>query len=548
LWIRLRSFRRQLQTNVRQRWLELLVPLLIITGLIVGGYQLLLRGARFLQAQGQLGTLLLDRTFYLGWSIIFYLLILSNIITAFSTLYRSSEVSFLFTKPLSHLTIFRTKFVENLAYSSWAILILGLPLTLAYGHVQELNLLDMALFLPLGILPYLVIATALGLSLTLAVARLTRWFRMRSIFLTLGLIGTGLFWLYFRFSQQETLLVGEAASFRALNRYLFNLAGTPFPLIPSYWFSTMLTAYARGDVAELFFFGALMITTALVAVELAEFLARRHYYPSFQILETHSTRRKRTARTLNWNPRWLPQPALGLVQKEVLQFVRTPQQWLQFLLFGFFIAVYLVNLSRADFRSFTLSPFWRTLIYLFNFGFSGFTLAALTSRFVFPLISLEGRALWTLRTAPLSLRQVFRVKFWLAVLLFFTLAEVVALVSNYYLSRDWFLTLISTLYLCLMSFALVSLALGLGAVFPQFEERNPMRITSSAGGIITIVLSLVYVGLMAGAMTATLVLWEQGALRTIGGLIIPAVILLNAAYIVLPLKWGRRSLLNLERY
>jgi ABC-2 type transport system permease protein len=55
------------------------------------------------------------------------------------------------------------------------------------------------------------------------------------------------------------------------------------------------------------------------------------------------------------------------------------------------------------------------------------------------------------------------------------------------------LTFISVL---MMSAALTSLAVGLGAIYPRFEERNPGKIASSMGGMLATVISLAYVGLM----------------------------------------------------
>jgi ABC-2 type transport system permease protein len=47
-----------------------------------------------------------------------------------------------------------------------------------------------------------------------------------------------------------------------------------------------------------------------------------------------------------------------------------------------------------------------------------------------------------------------------------------------------------------MSISLTSLSVGLGAIYPRFDERNPGKIASSAGGMLTTVISLTYVGLM----------------------------------------------------
>lgn len=543
--IRGRSIRYRLTANFRKNWLEIFMPLFIISGLVLGGHLLALRGAQFLLKQGEVGRLLLDRVFYLGWSIIFYLLIISNIITAFSTLYRSPEVNFLLTHPLDYGDIFKTKLLENLLYSSWVILVLGIPLTGAYLQAKGLSSWGWIELFPLGLVPYLLLATMAGLVIILTVIYLSRWIRLRFLFLTLGAVVWFFFWLYFRSNQQTVILTGETASFRAMSRYLFNLTRDPFPLIPSYWFTELLHRTGLWSL----FFGGLLVTTALVGWELTLWLGKRMYFTTVQVLNSH----RRQPDTGSVNPGFLKKvlsglrpPVRGLVFKDVLQFVRTPQQWIQFLLFGFFIAIYLLNLARVNIQMQALDPFWRILIYILNFGFSGFVIAALTARFVFPLISLEGKGLWILMAAPLKLRSLFMEKFWLSTGLFFVLAETVALVSNHFLGQGLKINLLATAFLILLTFGLVSISLGLGALFPQFHERNPIRIASGTGGTITILFSLAYLATTVAAFIWFLLLLEkQASFETLflAGL---GVLSFNAIVICIPLKLGLLSLVNME--
>ncbi len=547
-WLKFRAYFTHLKLDLRRKWLEILVSGSIICSMIFGAYLLLMKGAIFLRLQGEIGSLLLDRIFYLGWSVIFYLLILSNIITAFSTLYRSREVFFLLTLPLAHREIFSLKFYENLIYSSWAILLLGLPLTLAYGSIKSIPGSEIGLIYVVGLLPFLVISTALGLCLTMTVVYLSKWFRLRTVFLSLAVIFVLLFGLYLHFGRTEVVMSGEFASFRMLNRYLQNLSRVPFPFIPSNWFSQLFVTAAAAARVHFIFFAGIMLTNALLFYELSRQLAGRLYFRSFQIMEFsgRKTAPEKTVTPLHFSILQKLGPQIrGLVQKDLIQFRRTPQQWIQFLFFGFFIAVYLINLSRFDLKTSAIDPFWQRLIYLFNFGFSSFIIAALTSRFVFPLISLEGRGLWVVLSSPLKIIQLFRQKFWLSFAVFFTLAEAVSLTSNLFLSRDLPTAVISSVMLLVMSLVLISISLGFGAVFAQFDESNPIKISSGTGGIITIITSLVYVGLMVSAMGLLMWLMDTGytgvTLSVTAG-----IIALHSLLVWLPLKWGLRVLEKTE--
>ncbi len=522
---------------------------LIVIGLIFGGYRLFLSGGNFLLRQGELGEVFLDRLFYLGWSIIFYLLVLSNLITGFSTFYRSPEVAFLMTLPVDNTQIFRVKFIENLVYSSWAILILGVPLTLGYGELQNLSYLQYAIVFVSGIMPFLFIATVSASLLLMLLVYLSRFFKMKTVFFMVGLIFSGAFYLYITVSQQETTLNGGLGNFRALGRYLSNLSNTPFPFIPSYWLSRLFMGSEILVWKERLFFSALFLSTAALGWEIITYVAGKAYFRTYQIMEGQGQKTKRKALsklfTFGWPGMRIPNKAL--ISKDLVQFLRTPQQWIQFLLMGFFIAVYLINLSRGRLNLDELAPFWRTTIYVFNFGFTGFILAALTARFVYPMISMEGRSLWILQMAPFSMKRVFIEKFWFAFVVLFSITEVVALASNFFLGQQMEVSVLASIFLFLTSLALISTSLGLGAVYAQFNESNPMKISSGYGGIITVILSLIYVGLSVTALILVINLYQSNGSDVFIGAIIGFVVVLTILYTWLPLKWGFRAISAYER-
>ncbi len=503
--------RNTLRISGWRRWVELSVSVLIVFSMAYGATLLLTAGFSFLYRQGELGTVLLDRVYSLGWSVIFYLLIISNLITALSTLYKNRDVQFLWTTPIPDRTLFRLKAIDNLIYSSWAVMILGLPLAIAYGTVRHMSFLQIGVVLILGLIPFLMIASSLAQGLLLLLIRLSRWIRLRMglVIVISGIII--LFWLALKYNQTNIIVAGEIPSTRYLTRYLANLGRTPFVFLPSYWFSQGVTG------EHVIPFLTLLISTALVLWEFLGWAAQKHYYLSWQAYMTHGSprvqRRRRLKSSVIARKRSIPR---ALMLKDFRQFVRSPQQWIQFMLFMILITVYLVNLSRIHYTVSRFEGFWDRIVFLLNFGFSGFILASLITRFVFPLISLEGRMRWILFTSPATVKQVYSVKFWMSALLFFGIAEWVALLSNLFLSLGWQVQVISTVYLLIMSITLTAISMGLGAVFPQFDEANPMRIVSGVGGIIAIVVSLVYVALVVLSLLSLYSgLWVQSHVFTV---------------------------------
>ena len=197
--------------------------------------------------------------------------------------------------------------------------------------------------------------------------------------------------------------------------------------------------------------------------------------------------------------------------------------------------------------------YWRTIISFVNYAFSGYILATLSVRFVYPSISLEGPAFWSIASSPISVRRLFWEKFWIAFIIFFVIAEVIAVVSNALLAQSVTMTLLTGAGIFLMSISLTALATGLGSIFPSFEEPNPAKIASSGGGMICALVSLVYVGLSTIALaypTYHYMSYLTGQRSSFPGLEIGIaagiLIILNLAATIIPLKLGLRAIQKLE--
>ena len=158
--------------------------------------------------------------------------------------------------------------------------------------------------------------------------------------------------------------------------------------------------------------------------------------------------------------------------KDVRLFWRDPAQWIQFMIFFGLLCIYVLNLRNVafDFQN----PFWETMISYLNLAASALTLSTLTTRFVFPQFSLEGRRLWILGLAPDRAAQGAAAKI---------LARVASrrwrspsalmIASSLMLHLPWLAGAFFAAAIALMSAALSGLAVGLGALFPNFKEDNP---------------------------------------------------------------------------
>jgi hypothetical protein len=133
------------------------------------------------------------------------------------------------------------------------------------------------------------------------------------------------------------------------------------------------------------------------------------------------------------------------------------------------------------------------LVSFLNLGACSLNLATLTTRFVYPQFSLEGKRVWIVGMAPLGLVRVVKTKFALTSIssLLLTLGLIWLSCRMLKLPNDR--TTFFVVGVVVMTFTLNGLATGLGVLYPNFREENPSKIVSGFGGTFCLVLSFLYI-------------------------------------------------------
>jgi ABC-2 type transport system permease protein len=166
-------------------------------------------------------------------------------------------------------------------------------------------------------------------------------------------------------------------------------------------------------------------------------------------------------------------------------FFRDTTQWSQLILLAVLVVVYLFNIKALPlFRGEQVPLFTVTLVSFLNLGLSGFVLASIAARFIFPAVSLEGRQMWLLRSSPLDLRALLWSKYWVGTVPLLVLALLLTGLTNVLLKASPFMMVVSLATICALTLAIAALALGFGALYPQFETENAAQIPTSFGGLV----------------------------------------------------------------
>lgn len=503
-----------------------------LVGYLFLSFQLFHVGLRFIGRFPGLGSLLVERLIFLLFAFLFLLLLLSNLVIAYTNLFRNRETSFLMTLPVPVGTVFTWKLIESTALASWAFLLLIAPLLAAYGMVNHVAWHFYPLTLLLIVI-FLVIPATLGAAGAIALGRHMdrKAFQLAAM---AGLLGS-LALIAFRFRPEPVADEQLEARMQAvIDRLLVNTSFAQSPILPSYWLSAGIQNWAEGALHAAGFFVLVLTSHSLFLGRLAtQFLGSPFADAAAQVQSRGSLfiewgwfRRlelRRAAMTLelrdtlaglaspeaptSLNPgsTWFPADRLdrllrraglapdtrALVAKDIRVFWRDTTQWGQTVLLFGLLAVYVINL-----RHFTRqldSQFWVSLVSFLNLGACALNVATITTRFVFPQFSLEGRRVWVVGMAPMGLARAFRIKFWLATTVALALTLSLTLLSGHLLKLDPARISFFAAAITIMTFTLNAVAVGLGVLYPNFRETNPSKIVSGFGGTFCLVLSFLYI-------------------------------------------------------
>ncbi len=112
-----------------------------------------------------------------------------------------------------------------------------------------------------------------------------------------------------------------------------------------------------------------------------------------------------------------------------------------------------------------------------------------------------------MQSAPISLRALLWSKFWLIFVPLFLLGELLVFLSNLLLHvPDWMMAL-SLITVCLMTFGIAAIGVGLGALYPNFNYDNAAEIPTSFGGAVAMILSVVFIALAVPSKPRRFISW-----------------------------------------
>src|SRR5438132_314210 len=175
------------------------------------------------------------------------MLVFSNVIIGYSTLFKNRETSWLLTLPVAHRNIYRWKFLESLLVSSWALFFLSAPLMAAYGTVHNVSPV-FYIAIALSYVPFVVIPGLIGSCVILFLARAmaSRWLKRAIFFAAVASVAAIVFAIK-PVSESEAVRSQDVLAFDQLLRHT---RVTLNPFLPSAWLARSVLSWSEGLVRE----------------------------------------------------------------------------------------------------------------------------------------------------------------------------------------------------------------------------------------------------------------------------------------------------------
>ncbi|MBI3377262.1 MAG: hypothetical protein HY035_02505 [Nitrospirae bacterium] len=496
----------------------------------IGTYKVLsyVRGIEFF------GEILSRKLFSMTFFSLLGFLILSSIITAISSFYLSKDIPLLLSKPVEIRDILRLKTFEAFMNSSWMALSFMPPVFIAYGisygAAAGYYLLILGCFLLFSL-----ITAGIGITIAHILTRLFPAKRTRNVLFGIGVVLFLL--LYFLI---KGLIPQDMSTPEGFINSIMSFK-TESPILPSYWITEAVFPVLKKSSFSIFY-PIILLSNALFFLLLSEIAGLRFYRMNMERIQPSGERVRRGILG-----GYYPEINTAMFYKDIKTFFRDTGQWSQVFIIGALIMIYIYNFKSIPVNALSGFPFIMEIMVLVNLVLSGLVLSAVSARFIYASVSLEGQAFWIIRTSPVDMNRFIRSKFLYGFIPVTLLMLVLVFLTNLAMNIRGILMYLSLGTVLMLCVSVSGLGTGFGAIYPKFKHENIASVSMSLGGmafmliafsVVIATLSLeswiFYVYNMKGAVDLSAKI--QIALGVI------MIILINAIAFYLPMRIGRKKL------
>lgn len=434
------------------------------------------------------------------------MLLVSALAIAVGALFLGRDLDLIVSSPLSTWQFFKGKFAYIFLTSSWMPILFLLPFLVAFGISYEAGptfyIATAALLLPFFFIP-----TALAIILATLYTRLVPANRTREVLIICGaMLGLVIYVLFDLLDLSDVSLT----STQELIRLISVLSMSDQHWLPSTWLARALYYLIDPRIGTVGPEIVLVVSSSVALVTLSFIVIDRLHLGSYSLANNLSSKH-RPNRKRGYKPSWIerigfvPPRTSALVSKELKTFSRDMTLVIQMLFLLGIMLVYLYNLRifrAVDTLPEGLRIGWKQLLFIGNVAMGAFISTAICTRFVFPSISLEGRASWVLFSAPLNLRELLRAKFFYWYIPVGVISSTFFAIGAFTIGANLPLILVNVLCAWVICYGLVGLGVGCSAIFAHFDWEYSTELAASFGSLVYMIssIALILVSLAPGLL------------------------------------------------
>ena len=475
-----------------------------------------------LAEQQPFGQILTEKLTGFVFMTFFAVLIFSNVVTSLNTFFLSDDLYILFSSPVPFRNIYLARYTQTMILSSWMVLFFASPIFIANGIVFEAPWFYYP-WMGVVLLAFLLFPCAIASIITMLLVKAFPARKALDVLILVAIIFVVVLYFLFRFIRPEQLFQQDI--FHGFSEYFATLQTPHSALIPTTWASEAINnGFSLSKIRrDGLFYMMMMISNGLFFTLIGTILAERLYLSAYSKSQEGQNNRLTSipfvadAAKKLWSlfgekgkdQTGVLSPGKQLIVKDIKTFFRETTQWTQLFLLLALVVVYVFNIKALQLERIAgITSHLRDVIALVNLVIVGFLIAAVSVRFVLTSVSVEGRAFWIIRTAPIRISKFLWTKWAFSLAPIFIISEFLIVLSNAYLRTSTFVGIATAITMGFMSLAIVSLATGVGAIYPQFEEKNVARMAASSAAIIYMVIAALFVLIETAIMFYPLRIWQ----------------------------------------
>ncbi|MDR2427050.1 MAG: hypothetical protein LBD46_07750 [Endomicrobium sp.] len=422
------------------------------------------------------GPLIVNKLIALLFITAFLMAVLSAVIVSFSTIYFGRDIKWLLASPIKLEDIFSFKATNSSFYASWMVFVVLVPFMAALGVIKNANIL-FYLFSIIFAFPFLACASFIGIGFTIIIMRFFPAAKIRNLIFIIGMIFFTFVLVFVRLIQPERFIT--SSGFEILAQYLGYLDAPTAKFLPSWWYTSAVIGLMSKDFSRIFIYASLLFAAAVLLWFMIKILAKKYYADGLNEGQAFASSniKKKLFKTRS--------PVFAIFYKDIKVFIRDSNQWSQVLILASIVLVYLFSMYKLSFEMVKM----HNTMSLVNCALVWFVAVAVSLRFAFPLISLEGESFWFLLTSPVSRLKLFAEKVIFGSIPVFAISMILMFATNYMLEISKPVFILTFAATASVSMLISCSAISIGTILPKFNYSNIPQIESSLGGLVFMLFS-----------------------------------------------------------